>query len=117
MSTELVFRCLACELPRDVRDVPCERCGAAPDLHVVEGDELVTYDPFRLNRLVSAAAAARVAHALEVLADSHRRRARLWARLEQDHDAPRAQWHRTEAASLERMRAVELVRAELEEVA
>ncbi|WP_435060632.1 hypothetical protein [Amycolatopsis thermoflava] len=117
MSTEVVFRCLACDQPRTEADVPCELCGAAPDLHVVEGDELVTYDPFRLNRLVSAAAAARVAHALEVLAESHRRRARLWARLEQDHDAPRAQWHRTEAASLERLRAVELVRAELEEVA
>ena len=117
MNAEVVFRCLACEQPRTEADVPCERCGAAPDLHVVEGDELVTYDPFRLNRLVSAAAAARVAHALEVLADSHRRRARLWARLEQDHDTPRAQWHRTEAASLERLRAAELVRAELEEAA
>ncbi|OXM74549.1 MULTISPECIES: hypothetical protein [Amycolatopsis] len=113
MSTELVFRCLVCDQPRTEADVPCELCGAAPDLHVVEGDELVTYDPFRLNRLVSAAAAARVAHALAVLADSHHYRARLWA----DRDAPRAQWHRTEAASLEWMRAAELARAELEETA
>ena len=74
MSTELVFRCLACDQPRSEADVPCELCGSAPDLHVVEGDELVTYDPFRLNALIDEVTERALRERLDVVADTTTRR-------------------------------------------
>lgn len=115
-SRVLVFRCLACDTPRTDQDEPCELCGAAADLHVVEGECLVAYTPHRLDALITRVAAETVAARLRERASWHRAQAA-------EHDAiprgvrlvgrnpgagQRADWHRGEAEALERAAACEL---------
>lgn len=74
-DTELMYRCLVCEQARSERDVPCEACGAADYLHVVEGEGLVAYTRAQLDTLLGRAAAEIVAARLRERADLHRRQA------------------------------------------
>ncbi|SFJ76719.1 hypothetical protein SAMN05421835_108189 [Amycolatopsis sacchari] len=95
-----VFRCLLCEQARPDPDVTCE-CGAAADLHVVEGDGLVCYTPERLNTLITTAAAQLVADRLRQLAAWHRARAVFWGQSE--GGTRHALRHRAEARLLDRL--------------
>ena len=104
-----VYRCLPCGQTRPDPDAPCEACGAAPDLHTVEGDGLVCYTPERLNALITATVTQLIVARLRQLAAWHRDRATFWGR--SDGGQQHALRHWSEARLLDRLADRETTRA------